>query len=1306
MIIHGKNYLYLHGKSMAKILKFAKLAKQINNSSLLVNGNFDIWQRGLSFSTAGYAADRWFFSSYTFDSVDNDNIAGCSAKKVLSGGTVENNSYAIELENFVSGYYYSISQPIITEKVLPHQGETMTVSYYARSPDSSFNTNISGCFYYSPLANEIILGKQLVPNSCFVHAVTDTWVKYTHTFDIPSRAKTLLFDLSPQDNNLAANSKFQLTQAKLEIGSQASPLIPGSFFDQLKECESYFQIVNYAAPIPNNANNFSHTFLLNSRLILPKKSKIIKSNDRSRNISSLSLSIQDSYRLIARGTSTTSSANIDFDSITIESDIIPIAEPSLPTNISSLKGMITSGLIIQWSGSADNGSHINYYSINYGTSPSSLDNNVLIDISGNHPSGTPVSGSISGLLENQRYYFNVSAFNGLGSVTSSTYSHYFDEFPNPSAVYNLTGTYNGHTTANLNWRNNAGSPVPDQYLFQRDTTNQFNSSNLVSILVDNTYKNTRTRYLSNYTFNGEVSNYFSAPVYYRVITILGPESGVSDALTLNRSAPTPPTNITTVASVNSVLLNWLRPLNSNGANITEYAVQYSTDSGNINNGTVVNVKAQQELNSTTISSLVADTEVFFRIASINAIGTGTWSSVTSETPNRVPGTPSMPRNLVAQWSDYQTFVNNDWTRSRNLSDFVVVTPYTDPNTGSQYSWPVSMAHIDWDPPVDNGGQNISYYNLQIDTTASYNSSNYKSYNTYYWRQTSMLMINNMITANTGTWYIKCAAITPSGTGTYVSGTLSTDKPKALLLGAGSSNNVYEEFEFISRSNGTVDLSQNYYVNSCGLPLLSGYALTGTVSSIPTLKSNNNILPRSSNDNFHPFDLLISGLPQNTPFRYQPIWFNAVGSGSLNRPAGSIVWESGRTPVIPSEAFKGIQLSIMTLQNKYTTQPIIGLRQNKPWTSSMGVPYLSGIVYSGIPSDGGVALATGITPLSQSNGYISIYNPTFQSIQLPYVPYPAWIRVYTVLNVTGTTYTSTATDLELWSNVTFPTRPSLTVNSSLSNGQINVTKTAYASSNLGADISSFSGSIYLLGYEKNAQSVDYNSTATLQASGLLGTSNYNPGSYNIAYKVSNSKYTTTSIVQPISIKRDIPGKNFVFHAATLLLDVTPYSYGSDIYFDYSWRTSNSSWRNNISTLFGSGPSSQLLTLLRNSSTTNYIRWQAGNNGVGSIQLQQGILVRNIVPRIPQHYNGEPYTTTYGKLYSSVIGDFDLLRSQILLNIGNRTVYVFSSGSAYGPPVQRLPALDFYSNKLQKTVQVYQLQIFPSNRKRILGYGFLY
>lgn len=1288
---------------MPKILRFAKLAKQINNPNLLVNGNFDIWQRGTSFTETSYSADRWFFSAYTLNDVDKDNRNGCSAKKVLSGGSIDNNSYAIELENYASGYYYSLSQPIITQNVLPHQGETATFSYYARSPDGSFGNNLSGSMFYSTEKDDIITNKQQISDSSLSHSVTSgTWTKHSHTFSIPASAQTMLFEIIPEDGDtLGANSKLQITQAKLEIGSQASPLIPESVFDQLEECESYYQIVNFSTPLPNSARNFSQTIPLRNRLRLSKdKTRIRDVSDRSRNIDSRSLDIQDPYCILCNGSSSRNDSNLDLHNIVVDSDLILASSPAAPTNVVSQDNIVTSGLVVSWSGSANNGSYINYYMINYGTTPDAFDRSVFVDVSGNHPSGTPTSGTISGLLENQQYYFNITSVNGFGSSNSRTYSHYFDAYPNPSAVYNLTGVYNGHTSAVLNWQNLVGSPTPDKYIFQRDTTSSFNSSKLTSITVDNPNRNTRTKYLSSYVFDGDIANYTSAPAYYRVIATLGPESGVSSALYLPRSTAPAPSNIMSTALVNGITLNWIAPNTSNGARISDYAVQYSTDSGNIANGTIVKTTSQGSTNNIRIDSLAADTEVFVRIASVNPVGTGSWSDITSETPNRTPGTTSVPRNLTAEWTDYQTFIDGDWTKSRFDSDRVVSESYTPPGSSESYPWPVSLARVSWNTPADNGGQNISYYNIQLDTSPSYDSSNYQSYNTTFWRQNSLLLINKMITSSASTWYYKCAGVTPSGTGLYASGTLNTAAPKALLIDSGSTNNAYEQFNFVLHDSD-VSLHQNYYVNSCGLPLLSGYALTGLANVTPTLQSPSVTFPRNTANGLNSFDLTISGLPQNSVFRYQPIWHNAAGTGTLNRPAGSIAWESGTTPVILSEAFSNLSFNIdsSSIQGKFTNSITVPIVQNNTWTTSMGTAYYSGIYYSGIPSDGGTAIATGIANLDDR---------TFPVASLPYSPTIAWLRVHKVIDVQGTTYTSAASDFQLWSGVAPPTKPTLQSFNQIGNTGLVFTKTAYTASLLNDDLSNGTGKIYHLSNYELAVDVDITTNQSIINPANLLPDGYAQGTYQFIYKVCNSGPTCAHSSRAQIFVRKSTTKKMVFHRGTILFKypTTPIGYiwaGSPT-VDY-WRYNSGYYTDRLTNHFSmantdSSAFTSLKSLVSSSSMIGYIYPFIGlYNQVQishSINLTDGVRSQSVF-HPAYHTRGSYWYQTAGDIQETeLLVDPASSYAQFMLDGVNKSIRV--------DPVY-LPDYNFTSPTLGP-VQVYLYQTQYGSRTYKLGYGLVY
>jgi len=94
--------------------------------------------------------------------------------------------------------------------------------------------------------------------------------------------------------------------------------------------------------------------------------------------------------------------------------------------------------------------------------------------------------------------------------------------------------------------------------------------------------------------------------------------------------PPAPTSLTSPSqSSGSVYLTWAAPANDGGSAITDYAVQYSSDSGStwatFADGTSTALNA-------TVTGLTNSTSYQFRVAGVNSFGTGSYSSTTTVTP--------------------------------------------------------------------------------------------------------------------------------------------------------------------------------------------------------------------------------------------------------------------------------------------------------------------------------------------------------------------------------------------------------------------------------------------------------------------------------------------------------------------------------------------------------------------------------------------------------------------------------------------------------------------------------------------------
>ena len=104
------------------------------------------------------------------------------------------------------------------------------------------------------------------------------------------------------------------------------------------------------------------------------------------------------------------------------------------------------------------------------------------------------------------------------------------------------------------------------------------------------------------------------------------------------SVPGAPTSVSGTASNASVALTWTAPSSNGGAAITDYVVQYSSNSGTTWTTFAGSVSSAT---SATVTGLTNGTGYIFHIAATNSVGTGSYSTSSSVvTPVTTPGAPT------------------------------------------------------------------------------------------------------------------------------------------------------------------------------------------------------------------------------------------------------------------------------------------------------------------------------------------------------------------------------------------------------------------------------------------------------------------------------------------------------------------------------------------------------------------------------------------------------------------------------------------------------------------------------------------
>lgn len=243
--------------------QFSDIRSHNNSVNKLINGNFDIWQRGtsLTYSSSCYLADRWGF----YISADGGTNPTITLSRQINAG-IDKSYYYHRITVDAAGSSYGASsggglyQPIEHgTRYLCGKGKTVTISFYARS--DIVNKKL-GLFLVQNYGTGGTPSSQEIINGSYV-ALTSAWIKYKITIT----TNTLLGKIFGTDNNdkltlqfyhiwgtstagrvgdtvaesFVGTGNIDIAQVQLCSGDKTLPFIPKTFEEELRTCQRYYE---------------------------------------------------------------------------------------------------------------------------------------------------------------------------------------------------------------------------------------------------------------------------------------------------------------------------------------------------------------------------------------------------------------------------------------------------------------------------------------------------------------------------------------------------------------------------------------------------------------------------------------------------------------------------------------------------------------------------------------------------------------------------------------------------------------------------------------------------------------------------------------------------------------------------------------------------------------------------------------------------------------------------------------------------------------------------------------------------------
>jgi len=211
--------------------------------NLIINGNFDFWQRGTSFTSTGYTADRWYLNESGATTTLSRQEFAVGHKDVGAPAR-----YFMRLDVTSANDNAGIWQKI--EDVRRCSAQKTTLSFWARVYDETPNgtgrdTEINLKFIQdfgdggSPSSNNVVILKVLLTDEWKYHVVNIEWDSIEGKTLGTNDDSNFAIEWS---NPTSETWSMDIAQVQLEYGTVATPFEIRNLGEELALCQRYFQV--------------------------------------------------------------------------------------------------------------------------------------------------------------------------------------------------------------------------------------------------------------------------------------------------------------------------------------------------------------------------------------------------------------------------------------------------------------------------------------------------------------------------------------------------------------------------------------------------------------------------------------------------------------------------------------------------------------------------------------------------------------------------------------------------------------------------------------------------------------------------------------------------------------------------------------------------------------------------------------------------------------------------------------------------------------------------------------------------------